>query len=430
MRLLLAVLALALLSLLGSRLGFRSRRASLGIRLFVSAGSHYVLLGFLLGPHGAGLVTEGLTDSLAPFIALGLGWIGLLFGLQFDRQTLRVFDRREHFVVIGQSVVAWILLAAGLVGILLLAGPFNPASVAAACAAAAAGCASSPTGAAVVFGSARVSGPFSRLATVATSLDGATGIVFLAMVYAAVHPAVPAALVDLGPFRWIVAPVLLALLFGWLFLSLSREKPPPGEFVLFLLALALILAGTSLSMAASALFASWLTGVFIANLSPLRKRVYTALARWEKPVHVLFLLLAGALLSFNSWQVAVLLAGYLVLRTAGKLVGGQLARPLLEPTPGRERFGATLLSQGGVSIAIAMSALLVLRTRFPGSPVVPAFFDAVILGIMVFEILGPVAMRRVLAGVGEIHEAGEPPSERRNEVSASDTGSLPATSPG
>jgi hypothetical protein len=158
--------------------------------------------------------------------------------------------------------------------------------------------------------------------------------------------------------------------------------------------------------------------------------VYTALARWEKPVHVLFLLLAGALLSFNSWQVAVLLAGYLVLRTAGKLVGGQLARPLLEPTPGRERFGATLLSQGGVSIAIAMSALLVLRTRFPGSPVVPAFFDAVILGIMVFEILGPVAMRRVLAGVGEIHEAGEPPSERRNEVSASDTGSLPATSPG
>lgn len=407
MRLLLTVLALALLSLLGSRLGFRSRRASLGIRLFVSAGSHYVLLGFLLGPRGAGLVTEGVTQSLAPFIALGLGWIGLLFGLQFDRQTLRSFARREHAMVIGQSIVAWTAIAAGLVGVLLLAGYSDAASIAAACAAAAAGCASSPTGAAVVFGSARVSGPFSRLATLATSLDGATGIVFLAIVYAAVHPPSPAGLVGLGPLRWILIPVLLALLFGWLFLSLSREKPPPDEFMLFLLALALILAGASLSMAASALFASWLTGVFIANLSPLRKRVYTALARWEKPVHVLFLLLAGALLSFNSWYVALFLAAYLVLRATGKLLGGRLAVPLLEPTTGSGRFGATLLSQGGVSIAIAMSALIVLRATFPVSRVVPALFDATIVGIMLFEIIGPVMMRRVLTGVGEIHESAD-----------------------
>jgi len=407
-RLLLTVLALALLSLVGSRLGFGSRRASLGIRLFVSAGSHYVLLGLLLGPHGAGLVTRGVTDSLAPFIALGLGWIGLLFGLQFDRQTLKAFTRREHAIVVGQSIVTWTLVAAGLVGILLLAGRREASSLAAVCAAAAAGCASSPTGAAVVFGSARVSGPYSRLATLATSLDGATGIVFLAIVYAAVHPPAPVGLVDLGPVRWIVVPILLALLFGWLFLSLSREKPPPDEFMLFLLAVALILAGTSLSMAASALFTSWLTGVFIANLSPLRKRVYTALARWEKPVHVLFLLLAGTLLSLSSWYVGLFLAAYLVLRMIGKLLGGQLARPLLEPMSGSERFGATLLSQGGVSIAIAMSALLLLRATFPGSQVVPALFDATILGIILFEIIGPVMMRRVLASVGEIHKPAEP----------------------
>ena len=413
MRLLLTVLALALLSLLGSRLGFRSRRASLGIRLFVSAGSHYVLLGFLLGPRGAGLVTEGVTDALAPFIALGLGWIGLLFGLQFDRQTLRAFTRGEHAMVVGQSIVAWTAIAAGLVGLLLLAGRSDTASIAAACAAASAGCVSSPTGAAVVFGSARVSGPFSRLATLATSLDGATGIVFLAIVYAAVHPPSPVGLVDLGPLRWILVPILLALLFGWLFLSLSREKPPPDEFMLFLLALALILAGTSLSMAAPALFAAWLTGVFIANLSPLRKRVYTALARWEKPVHVLFLLLAGALLSFSSWYVALFLAAYLVLRATGKLVGGRLAVRLLEPTPGSGRFGATLLSQGGVSIAIAMSALLVLRATFPASRVVPALFDATIMGIMLFEIIGPVMMHRVLVGVGEIHESTDSTSKER-----------------
>lgn len=389
-----------------------------------------MLLGFLLGPHGAGLITEGVTDSLAPFIALGLGWIGLLFGLQFDRQMLRAFTRREHAMVVGESILAWIVIGSGLIGILLLAGRSDSAALAAACAVAAAGCASSPTGAAVVFGSARVSGPFSRLATLATSLDGATGIVFLAIVYAGVHPPAPVGLVDLGPLRWIVVPILLAFLFGWLFLSLSREKPPPDEFMLFLLALALILAGTSLSMSQSALFASWLTGVFIANLSPLRRRVFSVLARWEKPVHVLFLLLAGALLSFDSWHLAVFLAGYLLLRTIGKLLGGRLAGPILESAPGADRFGATLLSQGGVSIAIAMSALLVFRATFPGSWVVPALFDATILGIMLFEIIGPLMMRRVLVGVGEIQEAAEDPSKRRESTGPSRSGSLPAENRG
>ena len=404
MRLLLTVLAFVLLSLIGAKFGFRSRRASLGFRLFVSSGSHFVLLGFLLGPRVAGLVTAPVTDALAPFIALGLGWIGMLFGLQFDRNDLRTFRTAEHAVVAGQALVTWVLVTGGMIGLLMLRGVEDVGSLAAASAAGAASCASSPTGTAVVFGSARVSGPVSRLASLATSLDGAIAIALLAGVYAIAHPGVAAPLLDIGPLRWILAPILIALLFGWTFLSLSREKPPAEEFVLFLLALALILAGTSLSLASSALFASWLTGVFIANLSPLRKRVYAALSAWEKPVHVLFLLVAGALLGLDSWFVVPLLAAYVVLRTAGKLLGGALAVPLLPAGAGAGRFGATLLSQGGVSIAIAMSALLVLGSEFPGSPAVPVLFDAVILGVIVFEVLGPPVMRRTLDGAGEIRD--------------------------
>ena len=409
MRLLLTVLAFVLLSLIGAKLGFRSRRASLGFRLFLSSGSHFVLIGFLLGPRVAGLVTPSVTEALAPFVALGLGWIGMLFGLQFDRNDLGSFRRSEHAVVVLQALLTWALVTGGMVGLLLLSGTDDVGSLAAASAAGAASCASSPTGTAVVFGSARVSGPLSRLASLTTSLDGAIAIALLAGVYAIAHPGVAAPLLDIGPLRWIVAPILIALLFGWTFLSLSREKPPAEEFVLFLLALALILAGTSLSLASSALFASWLTGVFIANLSPLRKRVYAALSTWEKPVHVLFLLVAGALLGLDSWHVVPLIIAYLVLRTAGKLLGGALARPLLGPRAGNGLFGATLLSQGGVSIAIAMSALLVLGSEFPGSPAVSVLFDAVILGIIVFEVAGPPIMRRTLDRAGEIRDREDGP---------------------
>jgi len=412
-RLLLTVLALVLVSLLGARFGFRSQRASLGFRLFVSSGSHFVLIGFLLGPHVAGLITATVTDSLAPFVALGLGWIGLLFGLQFDRSDLRTFRRAEHALVAGQALVTSAVLAGGLVVMLMLTGQDDTGSLAAACAAAAAGCASSPTGTAVVFGSARVSGPISRLASLVTSLDGAVGIALLAAVYAIAHPGVAAPLLDIGPLRWILAPVLLALLFGWLFLSLSREKPPVEEFMLFLLALALILAGTSLSLASSALFAAWLTGVFIANLSPLRKRVYAVLSTWEKPVHVLFLLVAGALLSFRSWQVIPLAFAYAALRTVGKLMGGALARPLIRPGSLTVPFGSTLLSQGGVSIAIAMSALLVIGSEFPDAVAVNLIFDAVILGIISFELVGPVILRDALDRAGELSRSAADTSSPR-----------------
>ncbi|MFO7588921.1 MAG: hypothetical protein R6X22_12770 [Gemmatimonadota bacterium] len=402
MRLLLTALALVLISLVGSRVGFRSRRASIAVRLFFSSGSHFVLIGFLLGPHAAGLVTPELIGKLSPFVALGLGWIGLLFGLQFDRGVLRAFRRGEHVAAAGQAVIAWIVLAVGLWGGFVLIGRADAGFPAAAIAAAAAGCVASPTGAVVVFGSTRVRGPMSRLVSLATSLDGAIGIVTLAFLYAFVHaPASPATL-ELGPARWILVPVLVALLAGWLFLSLSREKPPGDELVLFLLGLALVLAGTSLSIAASTLFTAALAGAFLANLSPMRRRVMTAVATWEKPVHVLFLTLAGTMLSFESWWTAVVLVAYLALRTAGKLLGGMLARPLLPGRPANGRLGAALLSQGGVSIAIAVSALLVLGNRYPESASVPAFFDAVVLGVVAFEVVGPPVMRRVLARAGEL----------------------------
>lgn len=402
MRLLFAALALVLISLVGSRVAFRSRRASVAARLFFSSGSHFVLVGFLLGPHVAGLVTRELIGKLVPFVALGLGWIGLLFGLQFDRRVLRAFRRGEHIAAAGQAVIAWFVLAAGLGGGLVLLGRAGGGFLAAALAAAAAGCAASPTGAAVVFGSARVRGPMSRLVSLATSLDGAIGIVALAILYAFVHvPAAPATL-ELGPLRWLLVPILVAFLAGWLFLSLSREKPPADELVLFLLGLTLVLAGTSLSIAASTLFTASLAGVFLANLSPMRRRVMSAVATWEKPVHVLFLTLAGTMLTLGSWWTAGLLAAYLALRTAGKLLGGLLARALLQGRPASGRLGAALLSQGGVSIAIAVSALLVLGVRFPESEAVPAFFDAVVLGVIGFEIVGPPVMRRVLVRAGEL----------------------------
>lgn len=404
MKTLLAALALTILSLVGARLAFPARQSSVGVRLFLSSGSHFVVFGFLLGPRISGLLTGDVLAALAAFVALGLGWIGLLFGLQFDRAALKTFRRSELGLVFGQATVVLLVLAGAGALALYAAGVWSTGTAPFLLAAAAAGCVSSPTGAAVVFGSARVRGPVARLSSVCASLDGAVGLIALAIVFALFHPLQPAGVVDVG--RLLLTPVLLALIFGWLFYSLTRDRIAPQEFVLFLLGLALLLGGSNLVLGTSALFAAGLTGVLIARVSPIRRRTYAALVAWEKPVHVLFLLLAGSLLSLSSWAILPFLFGFLSLRIGGKFLGGLPACRLIPSSPAVHRFGLALISQGGLSIAIAVSALLTLETTIGDTGASSLMFDVVVLGVMANELIGPPLLKRVLAAGGELAPPG------------------------
>ena len=402
MKTLLAALALTVLSLVGARLAFPARRSSVGVRLFLSSGSHFVVFGFLLGPRVTGLLTDEVLSGLAAFIALGLGWIGMTFGLQFDRGTLKTFKRSELALVATEGIVSWMVLAGLGALALVAAGMWTNSAAPFLLAAAAAGCASSPTGAAVVFGSTRVSGPVSRLSSLCTSLDGAVGLLALAGVFAYYHPMQASGILDIGRLRWILAPVLLALILGWLFYSLTRDRFGPQEFVLFLLGLALVLGGSNLAMGTSALFAAALTGILIARMSPIRRRTFAALVAWEKPVHVLFLLLAGSLLSLSDWAVPLLLALFVVFRMAGKMAGGLSASRLLGSSSSTSPFGLALVSQGGLSIAIAVSALLTLGITLDEPLAAGIMFDVVVLAVMANELIGPALLRRVLASSGEL----------------------------
>lgn len=401
MRLLLAALALALAALLGSRLGFRPRSASVGVRLLFSSGSHFLLLGFLLGPRVAGVLREELFLSLAPFVALGLGWIGLLFGLQFERETLRRFTREERAVALAQAVIAFLLLVAFGLGLGWSLGGLDRIAILLILAAAAAGAIASPTGIAVVFGALRVRGPVSRLLSLAGSLDGVVGITALAFVFALFRPGTES--VSVGALRWVLVSILLGIWFGWLFISLTRGKPAAEELVLFLLGLGLLIAGAHLSMAASTLFGSFVAGALIANLAPgpRRRRVYAALKAWETPLHIIFLLLAGSLLPIPDISIFALVIAYVVARAVAKGAGGLVARRSLGRVPGTRGFGLGLLSQGGISIAMAVSVYLVLFATPSARGPVEAFFATIVLGTVANEILGPHVLVRLLSTAGE-----------------------------
>jgi multidrug transporter EmrE-like cation transporter len=405
----LALLVLILVALLGARLSFSTQRVPAGPRLLFRTGIHFLFLGFLLGPSVLGIVGSDAVVQLHPLLGLGLGWVGVLFGLQLDRAILRRFPLRHHVVAVGQSVFTFALFTAvGLVG-LRVAGLEGVAATAMILGAAATAAVSTPAAIAMVSSNFLVRGQLRQFLFFIASVDSVVGITALHLTYAGFHGT--QVLEDYGlagGVFWALAGLALGVVCGILFLWTVRLRPGRDELVLYLLGISALVSGAALQLQVSPLFASMVLGMVAANLAPERDRarIYRTLGHWEKPIYVVLLILAGALLSFATWWVIPLALAYVVVRATGKVLGAALLVSLFPPqfSPPR-RLGLGLLPQGGVSLAMALSFTLVLGPaglEVRGVEVVPLAFAVVVLGVIVSELVGPLLTVQVLRRAGEI----------------------------
>lgn len=404
----LSTLLLILLALLGARFSFSTMRVPPGPRLVFRTGTHFLFLGLILGPHVLGLLTQEAIRQLFPLLGLGLGWIGFLFGLQLDRRNLRHFPMVFSILAVGQAVltfalflgVGWLGLAAvgrtGQVETLLLVG------------AAATACISTPAGIALISTNYLVRGKVRDLLFFVASLDALVGIAALQVAYSLFPPGTLIGESAAAPgLTWILAALGLGVVCGILFLWLTRPRPGGEELVLFLLGIAAFASGAALQLQLSPLFVSVTMGAVVANLSPDPQRVFRVLQEWEKPIYVVFLILAGALLSFPTLWTLPLAVAYAVLRGGGKVLGNMaMVRLLPIPFPTPKRFGLGLLPQGGISLAMAISGVLTYAGLGLGDlNAVDILFAVVVMGVILSELTGPFFTRNILVRAGEISPA-------------------------
>ncbi|HUG41427.1 MAG TPA: cation:proton antiporter [Longimicrobiales bacterium] len=399
---LIGVLILVLLGLLGARVAFDPARTPLGPRLFLATGSHFLLLGLVLGPL-LGLLTLDVIEQVQPFMALGLGWIGLLFGLQLDRRQLRQFPPSYLLFALLQAGLTFALFfGLGYLGF-RLAGPPGAGFTAAILAAAATAAVSTPAGVALVSRTFMAQGKLVQLLFYVASIDAIVGISALQLTYALHHPSTRV-VAGFGWGVWLGIAAAAGFIFGVFFLWLTRPKPERDELTLFLLGLVVFEAGTALYLGVSPLFVAAITGVVVGNLSPSRRRVYSILQAWEKPIYVILLILAGALISISSWIVLPLAAGYLVLRAGAKVAAGAATRQLVRlPFPLPPEMGIGLISQGGISLAMALSATLTYgATAGPRAMAIRIAFTTIVIAVTASELIGPFLTRDLLRRAGEI----------------------------
>ncbi len=402
---LLSALILILLALLGARVTFSTESIPTGPRLLFRTGTHFLAVGILLGPGVLGVVGEEALPGFTPLLALGLGWIGILFGLQLDREHLKEFPLGFPLVALGQGVITLLLFyGVGRMG-LEWAGLHDPVSDLMLWATAATASISTPAGVAMVSANFLARGTVRQLLFYVASVDAVVGIAALGIVVSFFRPGDP----GVGPLgsggaEWVAATVGLGVVTGIVLLWLTRHRPSRDELVLYLLGASALCSGVALRLDLSPLLVSVLAGAVVANFSAERHRIFAALHRWEKPVYVVFLLLAGALMRYPTHWILPLAALYVAVRVLGKAVGGAVSARYA-PLPFRPpaRLGLGLVPQGGISLAVAVSFLLLYpNLSFGGIDGAAIVFDVVVLGVLVSEIVGPALTVRLLRDAGEI----------------------------
>lgn len=402
---LLASLVLIVLALLGSRFSFSTERVPPGPRLLFRTGTHFLLVGLALGPSGLGLLTAEASQQLFPFLALGLGWVGFHFGLQLDRESLSHFPPAYYVVAFGQAVLTLLVVLGLGWGGIRLAGMEGETPLLLVLGAAAMASVTTPAGIAMVSSNFLVRGNLRDLLFFVASLDALVGIVALQLTYAFFRP--EAVVAGLEP-TWSLAPlgvaVGLGMVCGIVFLWLTRTRPAGEELVLFLLGICALAAGAALQWGLSPLFVSVVMGAVVANLTPDRARLFGVLEKWEKPVYLVFVLVAGALLQVPTGWVVLLALAYILARGAAKAVSGAVVAwsvPLEFSVP--PTIGLGLVPQGGISIAMAVSGVLVYSgLEVAGVDAEASLFTIVVIGVMVSELVGYPLTVRLLRRAGEI----------------------------
>ncbi len=389
MKALIAVIVLTVLALVGSRRAFVSRKLPFAVQTFFT-GTEFIIIGLLLGSDFLNVIDDATLELLRPFVCVILGWVGFLFGLQFDRRTVN--NLPGGYVTVS-AIEAVVTLAAVLpLAWYLLMKSTNAApdviAIAAVTLAASAAC-TGPTALALVEKRGRPgSRPMTTLLRFISSLDPAVGVIAagVGLSLFAVHP------FDAVSFpmtlQWLVISVCLGSVTAWIFVSLSLTRTSQAELTVYLLGTIALAGGVAFALHLSALFVSFVCGLVVANLAHVRSirgRVMTIMAHGDRFLYLLLLVLAGAYWKLPDFRVFFAALVYVGVRLIGKVAGGYFStRRLARHHAVPPLIGLGLVSQAGMGLAIIVELRFVVN-----EPLTEAVTSIAILAIIINELLAP-----------------------------------------
>jgi hypothetical protein len=358
-------LAVALvLAIAAAHPAVRRLERRLGLTVIVSSGLPFLLMGVVFHDPRVGVLTDSVVADLRPALEFGLGWLGFVVGMQFDVREIDGLPPKTGTVVVAESAIPF--FTAGAACLLTLAGfsvletgarfgdvmldSLRDALVLGACAAPAA-----PVAAVAI---ARSGGSVAAsIVARVTALNDGAGLVVLALVCAFFRPTDAIAAWKLPHIAWLFVTLGLGGVLGILSYVLVRSARTAAEEVCYLLGAIALSAGMSGYLGISPLVSCGIAGALLTNLPYARlSSLKETIVQVERPLYLIFLLVAGALWDPTHLVGWVLVPVFVASRIFGKIVGGYVAEATGPAgLPDATTLGLALSPQSPISIATIVS---------------------------------------------------------------------------
>ena len=401
MKLLLAIVLIALIALIGSRLTFFSRRLTMGLKNIIFTGTEYIFLGVVLGNYGLNLLDAETLKKLEPFLLFGLSWIGFLFGLQFEVKRLKALPRRYFSITAIQSLIVFVLVSFISCYFLKLFEllPENILLLASITLGSAASC-TAQSAIAIVSHNFRIENKgLLGLMRYVSSVDGIFALLFFTVALCMLPGGGFVGLGFLKSAVWLTVSICMGILPALVLMFLSRTRFTQQEFMVFLIGIIMFCGGLAERLNYSSLVAGLVCGIVTANFCPHRLRALSIVVHAEKSIYITLLILLGAGWNFKLDAALIVAVIYFASRVIGKFVGVFTATRIFKPryeVPAQ--LGLGLISEGGLAVAIIINVTLL----YP--QLSDVLITIIVLSVIINEYISPALIVKQLGDVLHLAE--------------------------
>jgi Kef-type K+ transport system membrane component KefB len=330
----------------------------LGISSVITAGAPFIALGLLASQPSIGILNDEVLGRLRPILHFGLGWLGFIIGAQLDIRVLDRVPRGTAYLILVEALGPFAIAAAGCGAMMIAFGrdiqdPTTWRDMVLL------GLAAAMTAPRKFRGFANRTWHEGRGVDVLLGqLDEMVGVIGLVFITAYFRSDISASTWQLPDTAWVFVSLGLGVAIGILIFAMIRVPVSNAEFLAVVLGAIAFASGLAGYLRLSPIAICFIAGVLVTNFpNEQRASVFKILHHLERPVHLLFLMIAGALWNVTDWRGWVLVPLFVAGRVLGKWFGIVAAKAAvgayLPANFADQRNWLTPLS--GLSIALVIS---------------------------------------------------------------------------
>ncbi len=360
----------------------------------------FLIAGIILGPSCLKLISNQDLSSLTIIAEVAVAILAFKIGSEFVLKDLKKLGK--NFIMITFAEVVGAFLVVFSVMYFLFKQDFIFSLMIASIASTTA-----PAATILVMRQYRSDGPVTRTLLPVAALDGVLGVVLFAISMSIARLYVLAEgysvwMIVRGPIFEILGSLVLGAALGFALTFLGKKAGDSDELLVVTVAMILVATSVAKVLNLSPLLTNIMMGVVLVNLTQNSNRVFFSLNNFTPPIYLLFFAFAGASVDLRTlFNLAVLGIAYILARAAGKILGAWLGAKSVKAEPAVQRYlGIALLSQGGLSIALA----LLVHFHLPETSM--AVTGIVVFSVLLYEIAGPIIAKMAIEKAGEIRKMG------------------------